>query len=220
MSEPGSVTLKAIVLCAGQGKRLLPLTERAPKCLLRVGGRSILEWQLRGLSAAGIAEVTLVTGFEAAAIEAALPGITPPGLRVRTRFNPFFAVAENIGSCFLVRDLLLEGDTVLLNGDTLFEPAVLRHLLAADGHAAEVRLPHLAARREEAQAPAAERLERADLAEAGIDRLERLGRGVRAPAQIPAAREVDPVERAVGRAPARPFRNDAGRRSPAHKCCP
>ncbi|WP_338661223.1 phosphocholine cytidylyltransferase family protein [Pararoseomonas sp. SCSIO 73927] len=123
--------MKAIVLCAGQGKRLLPLTERAPKCLLRVGGRSILEWQLRGLAAAGIAEATLVTGFEAAAIEAALPGITPPGLRVRTRFNPFFAVAENIGSCFLVRDLLQDGDTVLLNGDTLFEPAVLRHLLAA-----------------------------------------------------------------------------------------
>ncbi|MBP0491239.1 NTP transferase domain-containing protein [Pararoseomonas indoligenes] len=123
--------MKAIVLCAGQGKRLLPLTERAPKCLLRVGDRSILEWQLRGLSAAGITEATLVTGFEAAAIEAALPGITPPGLRVRTRFNPFFAVAENIGSCFLVRDLLQAGEMVLLNGDTLFEPAVLRHLLAA-----------------------------------------------------------------------------------------
>ncbi|MCR0981103.1 phosphocholine cytidylyltransferase family protein [Roseomonas populi] len=123
--------MKAIILCAGQGKRLLPMTERVPKCLLRAGDRSILEWQFRGLFAAGIKEATLVTGFEAGAVEARLPAITPPGLQVSTVFNPFFAVAENIGSCFLVRDLLRAGDTVLLNGDTLFEPAVLRHLLAA-----------------------------------------------------------------------------------------
>lgn len=96
-----------------------------------MGGKPILGWQLLGLSEAGIEEVTLVTGFRAETIEAALPGITPKGLTVRTVFNPFFGVAENIGSCFLVRDLLRAGDTVLLNGDTLFEPAVLRHLLSA-----------------------------------------------------------------------------------------
>ena len=123
--------MKAIVLCAGQGRRLLPFTEQTPKCLLSVGGRPILGWQLLGLARSGIREVTLVTGFRAEAIEAALPGITPAGLTVRTLFNPFFGVAENIGSCFLVRDLLRAADTVLLNGDTLFEPAVLRHLLAA-----------------------------------------------------------------------------------------
>jgi len=125
------VTLKAIVLCGGQGRRLLPLTEHLPKSLLSVHGRSILEWQLRGLATSGILDAVLVTGFEDQAIEAALPGLTPPGLRVTTVFNPFFAVSENIASCFLVRHLLREGETVLLNGDTLFEPAVLRHLLAA-----------------------------------------------------------------------------------------
>ena len=123
--------MKAIVLCAGQGRRLLPFTERTPKCLLPVGGKPILGWQLQGLAKAGIREATLVTGFRAETIEAALPDITPAGLTVRTVFNPFFGVAENIGSCFLVRDLLRAADTVLLNGDTLFEPAVLRHLLAS-----------------------------------------------------------------------------------------
>ena len=123
--------MKAIVLCAGQGRRLLPFTERTPKCLLPVGGEPILGWQLQGLAKAGIREATLVTGFRAETIEAALPDITPAGLTVRTVFNPFFGVAENIGSCFLVRDLLRAADTVLLNGDTLFEPAVLRHLLAS-----------------------------------------------------------------------------------------
>jgi choline kinase len=126
--------LKAIILCAGQGRRLLPLTERVPKCLLPVAGRSILEWQLRGLAAAGIKDITLVTGFEAEAVEQLVHSITPAGVMIRTVFNPFFSVAENIGSCFLVRDLLQAAETVLLNGDTLFETAVLDHLLAAPEH--------------------------------------------------------------------------------------
>lgn len=123
--------MKAIILCAGQGRRLLPLTESLPKCLLPLAGRSILEWQLRGLAAADIRDVTLVTGFEADAVEMAIPRIAPAGLQVRTAFNPFFAVAENIASCFLVRDRIQAFDTILLNGDTLFEAAVLRRLLAA-----------------------------------------------------------------------------------------
>lgn len=129
--EAGGTGLRAIILCAGQGRRLLPLTEHAPKCLLRVAGHPILEWQLQGLAAAGIRHVTLVTGFEAEALEGTVPGIAPPGMVVETLYNPFYAVAENIGSCFLVRDLIAAGDTVLLNGDTLFEPAVLKHLLAS-----------------------------------------------------------------------------------------
>ena len=123
--------MKAIILCAGQGRRLLPMTEGIPKCLLPVGGRSILEWQLRGLASADIQDVTLVTGFEAEKVEAAIRTIAPPGMRVRTALNPFFSVSENIGSCFLVRDLLQASDTVLLNGDTLFEPSVLHRLLAS-----------------------------------------------------------------------------------------
>jgi hypothetical protein len=41
----------------------------------------------------------------------------------RTLFNPFFAVSDNAGSCFLARGLLRDSDAVLLNGDTVFEPA-------------------------------------------------------------------------------------------------
>lgn len=123
--------MKAIILCAGQGRRLFPLTERIPKCLLNIAGRPILEWQLRSLASANVKDVTLVTGFEADAVELAAQSISPANIRVRTVFNPFFAVSENIGSCFLVRNLLQASDTILLNGDTLFEPAVLQTLLAA-----------------------------------------------------------------------------------------
>jgi choline kinase len=92
----------------------------------------VLEWQLRALAANGVTDVTVVTGFGADAVEHALRRMGPVGERVRTLFNPFFAVADNIGSCFLARDLLrAPPEAVLLNGDTLFEPAVLRRALRA-----------------------------------------------------------------------------------------
>ena len=120
-----------MILCAGQGRRLLPLTEFQPKCLLRIAGRTVLEWQLRALAANGVADVAVVTGFGADAVERELRRMGPVGDGVATVFNPFFAVSDNIGSCFLARDALSGGDAVLLNGDTVFEPAVLRRALRA-----------------------------------------------------------------------------------------
>jgi choline kinase len=134
--------LHAVILCAGQGRRLLPLTEAIPKCLLPLAGRPVLEWQLRALAANGITDVTVVTGFGAAAVDAALRNMGPVAKGVRTRFNPFFAVADNTGSCFLARDRLEAGDCVLLNGDTVFEPAILRTALAAPPAPITVTIDH------------------------------------------------------------------------------
>src|ERR671910_646440 len=116
----GDRTLRAVILCAGQGRRLLPLTDFSPKCLLRIAGRPVLEWQLRALAANGITDVTVVTGFGADAVEQALRRMGAVAEGVRTLFNPFFAVSDNAGSCFLARGLLRDSDAVLLNGDTVF----------------------------------------------------------------------------------------------------
>ncbi len=123
--------MKAIILSAGQGARLLPLTESRPKCLIRLNGRSVLEWQLRGLASAGVEEAVVVTGFAAEQVESALHALVIPGLKVRTLHNPFFAVADNIGSCWAARGEMT-GDFMILNGDTLFEPEVAQRLLAAE----------------------------------------------------------------------------------------
>lgn len=124
------LSVKAIILSAGQGKRLLPLTESQPKCLLPLAGRTLLEWQLRALAANGVTEATIVVGFAAEAVDYALADMEIPGIRAKTLYNPFYAVADNVGSCFVVRHEMT-GDFVLLNGDTLFEPAVLAKLLAS-----------------------------------------------------------------------------------------
>ncbi len=121
---------RAVILAAGQGSRLLPHTQDMPKCLLDLGGRPMLGWQLHALAAAGIDEAVVVTGFRTERVEQALPALTPAGMRVRTLFNPFYKVADNLASCWMVRQELA-GGALILNGDTLFGPEIAQRLLAA-----------------------------------------------------------------------------------------
>jgi len=121
--------MKAIVLSAGQGKRLLPLTESAPKCMLPVDGdRSILEIQLQTLAACGIERATVIVGFGAEHVERFLSTTSIAGMAVETIYNPFFSSSDNLATCWLARHLM-DQDFVLLNGDTLFEEPVLGRLL-------------------------------------------------------------------------------------------
>jgi len=121
--------MKAIILSAGQGSRLLPLTRERPKCLLRLDSQSVLEWQIHELRRCGIEEFVVVVGFRADAVEALLETLRLPRARFRTVYNPFFQVADNLSTCWLARDEMDE-DFLLLNGDTIFEAAVAAKLLA------------------------------------------------------------------------------------------
>jgi choline kinase len=121
---------RAVILSAGQGSRLLPHTQALPKCLLDLAGLPMLGWQLQALAQAGIAEAVVVTGFRSDLVEKALPGLAPPGMRVRTLFNPFYKVADNLASCWMVRHEFA-GPALVLNGDTLISPEIVSRLLAA-----------------------------------------------------------------------------------------
>ncbi len=134
--------MKAIVLSAGQGRRLLPLTEREPKCLLEVdGSHTVLELQLRALARCGVRQVTVVVGFGAECVESFLETTRIPGLRVETLFNPFFASSDNLATCWLARTAMTE-DFVLLNGDTLFEDRVLQRVLEGPRSPVMVTIDH------------------------------------------------------------------------------
>ena len=117
---------KAILLSAGKGSRLLPLTAERPKCLIDLNGRSLLEWQLDVLQGAGIADIVVVTGFA----EETVAAVTGRREGVRTLFNPFYHVADNLGSVWMARSEL-DRDTLLLNGDTLISPALLGTVLGS-----------------------------------------------------------------------------------------
>ncbi len=119
--------MKTIILSAGQGRRLLPKTAHTPKCTLTVGDRSIIEWQIDTLLENGVDAVTVVTGYGAKQVSALLEDRYDTR-RVRTLYNSLFDVGDNLVSCWTARREM-NGDFILLNGDTLFEPAVLELLL-------------------------------------------------------------------------------------------
>ncbi|MDF2901659.1 MAG: nucleotidyltransferase [Phenylobacterium sp.] len=128
---------KAIILSAGQGRRLSPLTDTRPKCLIDLSGKSVLHWQLLHLKAAGLTEVVVVTGFGAEAVEEEIAQIALPDMTVRTHFNPFYGLTDNLATCWLAREEM-RGAFLLLNGDTLFEPAIASRLLQAPASAVTV----------------------------------------------------------------------------------
>ena len=117
---------KAIILSAGQGSRLLPLTKDQPKCLIPFAGKPLIQWQIEALAANGIEEIAVVTGFRTEKVEAALEKLQGPA--IRTLFNPFFKVADNLGSCWIAREEM-SGDFIILNGDTLVSPEIVARLM-------------------------------------------------------------------------------------------
>jgi choline kinase len=121
--------MKAVILSAGQGKRLLPLTKDQPKCTIPIHGRSILEWQISELIKFGISPIHVVVGFGATTVEQVLAKHSS-GHAIHTLYNPFYALADNLISCWTARNEMKE-DFILLNGDTVFETAVLERLLQA-----------------------------------------------------------------------------------------
>lgn len=119
--------MKAIILCAGQGRRLLPYTESTPKCLLKIGGKHFIEWQIDTLKAAGVNDIVAVIGYAAQDIQTVLESRYADS--ITTVFNPFFEVADNLASCWMAREYF-QDEVILLNGDTLFEPAIVTSLLS------------------------------------------------------------------------------------------
>jgi choline kinase len=123
--------VRAIILSAGQGRRLFPVTRDLPKCLVSVDGeRSVLEVQLRVLAAHGVTEAVVMGGYGIDKVERFAASHAIPNIAVRVRYNPFFDQADNLITAWLAsRDF--EGECILLNGDTLFEGEVVRRLLAS-----------------------------------------------------------------------------------------
>jgi choline kinase len=119
---------KAIILSAGQGSRLGHLTDDRPKCLIDFGGRTLLDRQLDTLAANGVAEAVVVTGFRDELVEEALARRSG-GPKVRTVYNPFYKVADNLGSLFMARDELA-GDCLVWNGDTLVDDRLMALVVA------------------------------------------------------------------------------------------
>jgi choline kinase len=121
-----------IVLVAGAGRRLQPLTDDLPKTLLSVADDvTILDIALHNLASAGIEDVVLVTGASSHQIDSRLEALqTRHGVRLRTVFNERALEWNNAYSLWLAREYFAEG-VLLCNGDTVHPEGVEQTLLAA-----------------------------------------------------------------------------------------
>lgn len=120
-----TTTSLAVLLCAGIGSRLRPLTDDRPKSLVEVGGEPILLRAVRTLVAHGVREIVLATGYREDALRRALADAEIP---VRYCPNEAFDSTQNSVSLSLCERAVGNRPFYLLDGDVLFHPEVLARL--------------------------------------------------------------------------------------------
>ena len=126
--------MTGLVLAAGPGRRLHPLTAGLPKTLLPLAnGRTILDLALANLRRVGLEKVVVVTGFAAERVEERVPDLERRnGVQLELVFNERAEEWNNAYSLWLAREAF-RGGALLVNGDTVHPVAVEQSLLAARG---------------------------------------------------------------------------------------
>lgn len=110
----------AIILAAGRGSRMGELGDAQPKCLLRLGGRSLLERQIGALRAAGIAHIAIVTGYRAELLA---------GRAERAFHNPAWERGNMVASLACAGAWLRAHPCVVSYADIFYQPAAVRALI-------------------------------------------------------------------------------------------
>lgn len=119
--------MKAIILAAGIGNRLESASHNRPKCLLELGGKTLLERHIENLTALDITEINIVTGFESRLIEDYLQTLKT-GL-IKTIFNPDYTQGSVI-SFYSGKELSHQDeDIILMDADVLYSRKILERLI-------------------------------------------------------------------------------------------
>ena len=124
--------MKAVILAAGAATRLRPLTNDIPKCLLPVGDSTILGMTVDNLTANGVQEFVIVTGYREGQIHEFIAS-RYPGLRVAFLTNQRYADTNNIYSLWLTREHLHGHSMLLLDSDIVFDRGIVP-LILQSGH--------------------------------------------------------------------------------------
>ncbi len=120
--------MRAIIIAAGKGTRLYPLTKNTPKSLLEIGdGLTLLESQLHSLKVNNIKDVTIIVGYLAPQIEAKIEKYRDD-FNIDIVYNPFYDVSNNLVSVWMAR-YYMNDDFITINGDDIFNPQIIETLL-------------------------------------------------------------------------------------------
>jgi L-glutamine-phosphate cytidylyltransferase len=116
--------MRAIIIGAGRGSRLMPTTADAPKCFAEVGGQRILDWAVDAFRQNGVDQIAFIGGYQIDKVRAAYPEFT-------FRHNNCWEQNNILASLFYAEDLM-DGPFVCSYSDILFRPSVIAGLLASD----------------------------------------------------------------------------------------
>jgi histidinol-phosphate/aromatic aminotransferase/cobyric acid decarboxylase-like protein/choline kinase len=124
--------MKAIILAAGYGNRMRPLTDYCHKTMLTVAGKTIIGRIIDGLIENGISDIVVVTGYRAEELTSYL-NETYPGITFTYVHNGKYKETNNIYSMALAfENIIIDSDIVLIESDLLYRPDVITRLLKSD----------------------------------------------------------------------------------------
>ena len=126
-----------VILAAGMAKRLRPLTDNQPKCLLKVGGKTLLERTVDAMRQAGIMEFVVVTGYLAEQIRSFLEqyALDHQGLTFHFLHNTDYANNNNIYSLWMAGEIVRDREFLLMDSDILCDPAAVVRIAQEQGSA-------------------------------------------------------------------------------------
>lgn len=114
-----------VILAAGMAKRLRPLTDNCPKCLLKVGDRTLLERTVRAMQQAGISEFVVVTGYKGEMIREFLEKLEPSTATFTFLHNADYEHNNNIYSLWMAGEVVRGREFLLMDSDILCDPAAV-----------------------------------------------------------------------------------------------
>ncbi|MBP3258202.1 MAG: phosphocholine cytidylyltransferase family protein [Bacteroidales bacterium] len=126
-----------VILAAGMAKRLRPLTDQCPKCLLRVGSRTLLERTVSAMQQAGISQFVVVTGYRGDMIREFLTTHYPAtsGLTFQFLHNADYEHNNNIYSLWMAGQVVRDREFLLMDSDILCDPAAVVRIASEPGSA-------------------------------------------------------------------------------------
>ena len=131
----------ALLLAAGTGSRLFPLTQNFPKCLTLVNDKTILERLINNLKNQGFKRLVIVTGYQKECIMDYL-GEKSGGIYIEYVYSPLYKTTNNIYSLWMARNIINE-PFVLFESDLVFNSSLLDDMVYPDRMAVALMQPWL-----------------------------------------------------------------------------
>jgi choline kinase len=118
--------MNAVIVAAGEGKRLRPITDSTPKCLLRIGGKSLISRSVEYLLNNGVGKIFIVIGYKK---EQIIRHMAHYQKRIEYIFNPYYSINNNMASLWFAKPFVYEKLFLYLHADLLYHPDIIKQCI-------------------------------------------------------------------------------------------